>query len=170
MPFVSLSTPWTIVVDILAWGFFHIIISVICLKLPRSYFDQQHTIYHIRSWEREGDFWQHVFKIKAWKDFIPDGTLILKQGFSKHQLPGRSIRDLILFLSESKRAELTHWLSILPAPLFFLWNPVWAGWVMIVYALLFNLPIIIVQRFNRARIERILDKWVQMEFKHKMAR
>ncbi|MDG0792194.1 hypothetical protein OMP38_15960 [Cohnella ginsengisoli] len=62
-----------------------------------------------------------------------------------------------VFAAETKRAELTHWLSILPAPLFFLWNPVWVGWIMVLYAAAFNLPIIVVQRYNRGRIDAIVS-------------
>jgi len=59
---------------------------------------------------------------------------------------------------KQKRVEPTQWLSILPSFLFFLWNPVWAGWIMVIYALLFNVPIILVQRYNRPRLERVLNR------------
>ncbi|WP_367619250.1 hypothetical protein [Planococcus shenhongbingii] len=38
-------------------------------------------------------------------------------------MPGKRRDDLKVFAAETKRAELTHWLSIIPAPLLFLWNP-----------------------------------------------
>lgn len=59
---------------------------------------------------------------------------------------------------ETQRAELTHWFLIPPAFLFFLWNPAWAGWVMVIYALVVNLPFIMIQRYNRPRLERVLKK------------
>jgi len=68
---------------------------------------------------------------------------------------------------ETRRAELTHWLLMVPAPFFFLWNPAWAGWVMIVYALLANCPFIMIQRYNRPRLERVLRKKSALQVKQK---
>ena len=59
------------------------------------------------------------------------------------------------FILETRRAELTHWLSIVPAPLFFIWNPPWAGWLMVGYAVVVNAPFILIQRYNRPRLEKI---------------
>jgi glycosyl-4,4'-diaponeurosporenoate acyltransferase len=39
--------------------------------------------------------------------------------------------------------------------IFFIWNPLWAGWVMVVYATLVNFPCIISQRYNRARLAEL---------------
>lgn len=158
MPIFDLPIFWIIVLDIFAWFFFHMAISLGCLKIPASFFSRESFFYKIHKFEKEGSLWNRIFIVKAWKKFIPDGTLFLKNGFNKKKLADNSPDGLIFFLNEAKRAEFTHWLSILPAPLFFLWNPVWAGWVMIVYALLLNLPIIMTQRYNRGRIERIVNK------------
>ncbi len=48
--------------------------------------------------------------------------------------------------------ELILWLAHLGGWLFFLWNPAWAGWVMVLYATLANGPCIITQRYNRVRL------------------
>ncbi len=44
------------------------------------------------------------------------------------------------------------------APLFFLWNKPGIGWIMIVYALIENLPLIMAQRYNRIRFKRLLGR------------
>lgn len=152
MPLVSLPVIWIILIDIFAWTFFHLFISIICLKLPFSFFSRDSSCFQIFPWEKSGKLWQQLFHVKKWKGFLIDGTIFLKKGYGKKDLHGTKISDLKIFAAETKRAELTHWLSILPAPLFFLWNPLWAGWAMILYALVFNLPIIVVQRYNRGRI------------------
>ncbi|GAE92919.1 glycosyl-4,4'-diaponeurosporenoate acyltransferase precursor [Gracilibacillus boraciitolerans JCM 21714] len=157
MPVISLPVIWIIIIDIFAWAFFHLFISVLCLRLPLEFFLKDTYWFKIFRWERSGQLWQKWFKVKKWKSSIIDGTIFLKKGYGKKSLHGSKIDDLKIFATETKRAELTHWLSILPAPLFFLWNPLWAGWVMILYALLFNLPIIIVQRYNRGRIQSIIS-------------
>ncbi|MDQ0220600.1 glycosyl-4,4'-diaponeurosporenoate acyltransferase [Peribacillus cavernae] len=155
MPIISLPVIWIILIDIIAWTFFHLLISVICLKLSSTFFLRESYWFKIFWWEKSGKLWQKLFRVKRWKGLILDGTIFLKKGYDKKGLHGTKISDLKTFAAETKRAELTHWLSILPAPLFFLWNPLWAGWAMILYALLFNLPIIVVQRYNRGRITTI---------------
>lgn len=155
MPPISFSVFWTVSIDIFAWAFIHIIVSVFCLKLPLAYFLKDTVWFRLFVWEKSGKLWQQLFRVKSWKGRLIDGTAILKKGYGKKKLHGTRASDLIVFAAETKRAELTHWLSMVPAPLFFLWNPLWVGWVMILYAVMFNLPFIIVQRYNRGRIEAI---------------
>ncbi|WP_079527965.1 glycosyl-4,4'-diaponeurosporenoate acyltransferase CrtO family protein [Halobacillus hunanensis] len=155
MPIVSLPVMWVIFINVIAWTFFHLFISAICMRLPLAFFLKDRLLFQIFSWEKSGELWQRLFRVKTWKGFLIDGTIFLKKGYSKKGLHSNRLSDLKIFAAETKRAELTHWLSILPAPLFFLWNPLWAGWVMILYAFVFNLPIIVVQRYNRGRIAAI---------------
>jgi glycosyl-4,4'-diaponeurosporenoate acyltransferase len=157
MQVISLSLFWTIVIDIVAWLFFHMAISALCLKLPAAVFQNNAFWSRIYSWEKSGEIWQQLFRVKAWKGRLIDGATLFKRGYQKKSLHGTGREDLETFAMETKRAELTHWLSIVPAPLFFLWNPPLVGWLMIVYAVAFNLPLIITQRYNRGRIRRMLS-------------
>ena len=156
MQVFSFSIIWTIIIDAAAWAFFHLLISLICSRVPIEFFLRTSTVFNIADWEKSGELWQRLFYVKEWKGYIPDGARLFKFGYDKRALHGFDRNPLQIFAAETKRAELAHWLSILPAPLFFLWNPAWAGWVMILYALIFNIPIIVVQRYNRARLETIL--------------
>ncbi|AQQ52329.1 glycosyl-4,4'-diaponeurosporenoate acyltransferase CrtO family protein [Planococcus lenghuensis] len=158
MPLVTLPAVWVVIIDVVAWTFFHLFISAWCLRIPQTFFLKDHAWFRLFSWERSGEIWQRLFRVKQWKGLLIDGTVILKQGYSKERLPGKRRDDLNIFAAETKRAELTHWLSMVPAPLFFLWNPPGAGWAMIGYAVLFNLPFIVVQRYNRGRIAMITSK------------
>ena len=114
-------------------------------------------LYRMASWEENGEVWNRIFLVKKWKKHLIDGSSIVKQNYNKRYLHGTKQADLLIFAAETKRAELTHWLMMVPGPLFFLWNPVWAGWIIIAYTLIANLPIIITQRYNRGRIEAILN-------------
>ncbi len=158
MPIVSLPVMWIVILDVAAWGLFHMVISILCYRIPIRFFQRDSAWFAIAAWERSGQLWQQLVAVKKWKAHIPDGASLFKFGYKKTTLPALDQDNLRLFADETKRAELTHWLSILPAPLFFIWNPIWAGWVMIGYALAFNLPFIIVQRYNRARLEVLLDR------------
>lgn len=158
MRIIELSITMTVLVNFAAWTVIHLVVSWCTLKLPQHFFVMDSFIYRIRKWEASGQLWQGIFRIKLWKHFIPDGTILLKNGFNKSRLNGRDKTFMLIFIQESRRAELTHWLSIAPAVLFFLWNPAWAGWLMVLYAVLFNVPIIIAQRYNRPRFQRLVNR------------
>src|SRR5690606_7245210 len=147
---------WLLVVNIVAWLIFHFLISALCFKIPLRFFQKDGAFFHIAKWEEDGKIWNRLFLVKKWKKHLIDGSSIAKKSYNKSHLHGTKRGDLLVFAAETKRAEMTHWLLILPVPLFFLWNPVWAGCINIAYALLANLPFILTQRYNRGRIENIL--------------
>ncbi len=60
------------------------------------------------------------------------------------------------WLKESVRAEICHWAMIIPCFLFFLWNNFALGLGMVAYAFLNNMFPIIVQRYNRPRMRKLL--------------
>lgn len=157
MQMISFPLFWTIVIDIVAWVFFHLAISALCLRLPLKTFQNNAFWSRIYPWEKSGALWHKLFRVKAWKGRLIDGATLFKSGYQKKTLHGKGKKDLQMFAVETKRAELTHWLSILPAPLFFLWNPALVGWLMIAYAVVFNLPFIVTQRYNRGRINKMLS-------------
>lgn len=157
MPLIELPLLWVIVVDAVAWVIFHLSISMVAQRIPIDSFVRHKRLYKAFRWEQEGQIWQRLFRVKKWKGYIPDGTLFISNGYNKSQLHGADVSSLYDFLLESRRAECVHWLTILPGFFFFLWNPVWAAWLNIAYAVLFNVPLIIVQRFNRPRLERLIN-------------
>ena len=169
---VTLPDRWVIGLNIIAWLFFHLAISVWMLKVPDTVYKQDSRWFQPFKWEKDGKVWDQWFKIRAWKHYLPDSSSILKDAYNKKHLKGLDASTQEKFIIETKRGEQTHWLSMLPAPLFFIWNPAWAGWVMGVYALLANLPFIITQRYNRPRLVRLyqrirsveLDQQRQMRF------
>jgi glycosyl-4,4'-diaponeurosporenoate acyltransferase len=126
-----------VLINIIAWGILHFVLSYLCFIIPIKYFYKDRFIFRVSEWEQKSEVWDSWFQVRKWKDHIIDGSVIVKQSFDKRKLKGAHIETLKYFSAETKRAELTHLLLILPAPLFFLWNPVWAGWVNIVYALAF---------------------------------
>lgn len=147
-----------LLLDFFAWLFFHLTISLGLIKLPDRFFMSSHTLNNLfkeRDFEADGTFWKEKLKVHKWKDKLPDGASLFHAGYKKKVLQGKDVPTIEIFIKETKRAELTHWLLMVPAPFFFLWNPVWAGWAMILYALLVNVPFILIQRYNRIRLNRI---------------
>lgn len=149
---------WLIVANAVVWLVFHYAISALCFIIPLRYFLTDRAFFRLARWEQDGKRWDTYFFVKRWKKHLPEGSSIVKKSYNKRHLHGTSRESLLMFAAETKRAELTHWLLIVPAPLFFLWNPQWAGWVNVVYALLANLPFILTQRYNRGRLERVIAR------------
>jgi glycosyl-4,4'-diaponeurosporenoate acyltransferase len=71
--------------------------------------------------------------------------------------------NLQRFLTESCRAEMTHFFAILPFWLFGFIAPPEVILVMLVYAIALNMPCIIAQRYNRPRIEILMNKRYRKE-------
>ncbi|MFC0232118.1 glycosyl-4,4'-diaponeurosporenoate acyltransferase [Bhargavaea ullalensis] len=158
MQLIELPAAWLVLTDIAAWAVLHLSVSLFLFFLPGHFFARTSFLTRIRGWEKGGETWQRLLRVKSWKDRLPDGNSVLGIGFQKKQLLSAHPDDLDEFVLESRRAEWTHWLLIPPSLLFFLWNPPWAGWMMIVYALAANLPFIFIQRYNRPRIERLITR------------
>ncbi|MDD2579574.1 MAG: hypothetical protein PHP94_00045 [Eubacteriales bacterium] len=157
MRLIYWSSAWTIAADFLAWMVIHLSISYAAYRIPVAWFDVDRPLFRTRQWEKNGQIWQQLTRVRSWKRHLPDGAALFRQGFRKKTMQ-RDQGWYRLFVLESRRAELTHWISLLPAPLFFLWNSVWVGWIMIGYAILVNLPCVIAQRYNRPRFAARLNK------------
>ncbi|RYD48841.1 MAG: hypothetical protein EOP85_02770 [Verrucomicrobiaceae bacterium] len=94
----------------------------------------------------------------AWKRWMPDGASWFAGGFAKARIGSRDPAYLRRFLLETRRGELCHWGFLFLCPLFFLWNPPWACWVIGLYATVANVPCIILQRVNRRRLAAVLSR------------
>jgi glycosyl-4,4'-diaponeurosporenoate acyltransferase len=87
MRLIYLPTLLTIVIDFVAWAIIHLVVVFILVRIPAKYFDPNHWLYRSRKWERNGNVYQEVFKIKRWKQHLPDGARVLgRLGFQKKQL------------------------------------------------------------------------------------
>ena len=152
---VHLPTAITITIDVIAWLIIHMGVSYIMSRQPLSSFNSDSWLYTKRVWEKNGRFYERLFRLKSWKRKLPDGAAIFKNGFKKKRLKGTEKGYLDTFIRETCRAELTHWIVFLFGPLFLIWNLWWVGIVMIVYATMANIPCVITQRYNRIRLQRI---------------
>jgi len=153
-----LATLPTILLNIAIWLIIHMGVSYLMTHIPLSSFDTGFWLYKQRKWEKNSKIYVRIFGLKKWKKRLPDGAALFKKGFQKKHLKG--IDDIYLdnFIRETCRAEITHWIMFLLSPVFFIWNIWWVGIVMIMYAILVNLPCIIIQRYNRIRLKRVYSK------------
>jgi glycosyl-4,4'-diaponeurosporenoate acyltransferase len=158
--FPLIATPnWLmLLLNIILWPIYHLTISKITLHTPAARFIKDNWLYRQRQFENDGLFYVRWLGIRQWKKYIPDGATIFNEGFKKKHLQGTQRAYLISFIEETRRAEYSHILQILPCLTFFIFNQFWIAMIMVVYAFGFNLPLIWLQRYNRFRFQRILEK------------
>jgi len=94
--------------------------------------------------------------IRRWKPWIPDAGDALPGGIRKASLARRQPQALQRLIAETRRAELVHW-ALWPAWLVTsLWLPPAGVWLNLLFATLLNLPCLLLQRYNRLRLQCLL--------------
>ena len=152
-------TGWTLLLCFAVWTVINLSVVNICLFLPDKIFNPRAFFFRSHPFERDGQIYEKVFKVKSWKHRLPDGGgLWKKRGYKKRHLEDLSEENLERFLLESCRAELTHWLAISFFWVFGFFLSASVTGLMLIIALLGNLPCIIAQRYNRPRFLRLLEK------------
>jgi glycosyl-4,4'-diaponeurosporenoate acyltransferase len=140
--------------NIIVWLCIHLGVSSFVSIVPRSFVASFSLLYKIKNWERNGHVYERL-GVKVWKGRLPEARKWFRREKTIAHI--REMGNIQMFERQTNRSELSHWLQMLPALLFFLFHPPWAGWIMVAYAILFNVPFIMVQRYNRARLERLKD-------------
>lgn len=111
--------------------------------------------YDITKPEQSGELYQRYLAIRKWKRHLPEAGDMLEYGFNKRRLMSFDRGALHRYGLETKRAEYTHWwlLGLGVVPL--LWAQGFLTWVVPAYALAANVPCLLTQRYNRARLQRV---------------
>jgi len=159
-------TEITLLIIFLLWPTFQLSASSLCVIIGDGSFSKESWLYRSKKWERDGELFNTLFKIRRWKRFLPDGASIIPGAFRKKHLGSFSEENLEKFLVESRRAELGHWLAIIPFWVFGFFGPPIIILYMLIYALIINLPCILAQRYNRPRIIKILEDKERMKEKN----
>ncbi len=158
MRIVFLPDSWTILLCFIIWPVLQTAAALFCLKLPDSVFAPDSCFFCAHRFENNGLIYERLLKVSRWKHLLPDGGMVWKKrGFRKKRLESLSNGNLNRFLIESARGEMSHWLAIFPFWVFWFFTPPNVPLMMLAYALLINMPCIIVQRYNRPRVIRLLN-------------
>ena len=126
--------------------------------VPKAWFRWERFPYRTFAWERQGSIYQAI-GIRRWQNRIPDMSRILPSVMPAKAITGRKTSaELERMLQETCVAE---WIHALLGLLGFgcLW--LWPGWGGVMAALLYlvgNLPFVLVQRYNRPRLRRLLER------------
>ncbi len=145
-------------IDILAWLCIHLGVSYAVTRMPARLFDPDFWPYRARWPVPERELYERIFHIRLWKRLIPDGAALFRGSFRKKNLAAKDSAYIERFIQETCRGECAHWVTVSFAPLFFLWNPDPVGWIMVLYAVAANAPCIITQRYNRFRMQKLLQE------------
>ena len=125
--------------------------------LPRRWFFGDRWPWAPAPFEKEGRFWRKL-GVHRWKDKVPDMSRLLGD-MVKKQLAPDGKTDYALLVQETCVAECVHWaLTLLSAGIFFLWRSGWAALLWLVYNVLGNVSFIVIQRYNRPRLQKLAEK------------
>ena len=125
--------------------------------LPRNWFDPEGISFRMHPWEENGDFYRKIH-IRKWKDKLPDASRVMPDMYRKEISGPPSEESLRRLIEESCVAEFIHKLLIL---LSLGVVKIWAGkngWFCWLLCVLGNLPFILIQRFNRPRLQAALSR------------
>lgn len=148
----------TIVVDGVAWGVFHAATGYAAYRLDDSRLGRDGWLLRARGFETGGRWYRRRLRIHRWKDRVPEAGGLFRGGVSKRHLPAYDVAGLELFVRETRRAELAHWWAMGCGLAFVLWNPPLPAALLIGYGVLANLPFIVIQRYNRFRIQALTER------------
>lgn len=143
-----------VAVNVAVWLTWSVAAGYLGHRLPDRWLRRDRGPLRLSPPERSGALFRRI-GVRRWKDLLPEAGAFFAGGVSKRRLPGHDTDGLERFAMETRRAEITHLLVIAVLPAFALWNP-WTGMLVnLCYALVANVPCIIVQRYNRMRLERV---------------
>lgn len=144
--------------NLIVFLIFSVVLTLVAGKLPNSFYSYKKWLFREHRWESNGKFYEKHLYVKFWKCKLPEISDFVKSMFTKKHLQNNSHDYLRQFLDESCKAEFVHWTIIASSILFFFWNGVSDAMLILLIAALLNMPYIIIQRYNRPRIIRLLKK------------
>ena len=125
-------------------------------KLPRSMFHPDRFPFKSFAWEDEGRIYEKI-GIQWWKNRTPDMSKYIRRAFPKQGNLLRSPEHLRKLVAETCSAEFVHWVLICLSPLFAILMDEYGILAMILY-ILGNLVSLIIQRYNRPRIQKLIQR------------
>ena len=138
-------------VFLVAW---HYVIFLIISKPNHAFYYRDCNEFDPSFFKKKEKVYEKVFKIKVWKDLVPQYTR--KAGFSKRNMLNLKIDYIKEFVAETYRAELDHLFCCLVTPFMFLVNSFGCSMIFSVLVFIFNMPCILIQRYNRFRLRRLM--------------
>ena len=124
--------------------------------LPREKFHYDRPPYRPLDWEENGSFYSRVLHIRKWRHLLPDKSKAVKSMYQKKLDGDFSSKHLGRLLEESCVAEFVHCALIAVAPFVALFADGACCGVCMVLFMVGNVPFVIIQRYNRPKLARLL--------------
>ena len=139
-----------------AWAGFGVASGWVAHRRPVAAFEHDTWLTRLRPWEARGRRYDRWFRVRRWKDRLPEAGALFAGGWAKDRIRSFAPADLRRLAAETRRAEWVHWANIAFGASFALWTPWDVAVVMVVFGLVVHLPFVGVQRYNRARLVHVL--------------
>jgi glycosyl-4,4'-diaponeurosporenoate acyltransferase len=144
------TTWWVVLSSAGFWLLVSLVVGLLANRLPERWLERRPDHPPPRLAAAPG--------IRRWKRWIPDAGPALPGGIAKANLVSRDPLTLQRLVVETRRAELVHWTLWAAALLTPLWLPPAAALGNLLFATGFNLPCLLLQRFNQRRLLRCLAR------------
>lgn len=143
--------------SVVGWLLWSLVVGALANRLPLALLARESWLTRSRPWGEGIGAYERRLGIRRWKAWMPDAGGVLPGGVTKAHLARRDRTSLERLLAETRRAELVH-LALWPFWLVTaLWLPPEGVLINLLFATLFNLPCLWLQRYNRLRLRRILE-------------
>lgn len=123
--------------------------------LPKSWFNYDCFPYKSFEWENNGKIYDKI-KIKKWQNKLPDMSKIFTKLMPAKKIISTKREQIELMIKETCIAEAAHLALMLMG---FGCTSIWEGKggaaVSIIYFIV-NIPFVLIQRYNRPRLRKIL--------------
>ena len=127
--------------------------------LPKRWLHPDKFPFRTYAWEEK--LWK-ALQIRKWQAKVPDMSRIFTNIMPAKKLKRQTLSDLPRMIQETCVAEWTHGiLSIAGLAMLWFWPGIGGICMTAVYILLGNLPFIVVQRFNRPRLQKLLLRQIR---------
>ena len=111
-----------------------------------------------RTYAWEDKLW-NALQIRKWQAKVPDMSRLFKKLMPEKKLTRQTVQDLPLMIGETCVAELTHGLLCFAGLALPAIRPGAGGIILcIIYIVFGNLPFLLIKRYNRPRLQKLLEK------------
>ena len=146
-----------LLLNIGTWVLWVFIVGFFASKLKDSFLSKDYSFTNLLNFEKDASWFRKYLKIDKWKDRVPELGGVFGDGFQKRSIDLGTREQLELFIRETRRAELAHWVMTAGWIITIAFNPLWAIVFNLVFAHIVNFPCLIIQRYNRARLIKVLE-------------
>jgi glycosyl-4,4'-diaponeurosporenoate acyltransferase len=142
----------------LGWLGWSLLVGSLANRLPAAWLAHDSWLTQPRAWGERAAVYERRLAIRRWKRWLPDAGNALPGGVRKAALVRPDRATLQQLCVETRRAELVH-LALWPFWLVTaLWLPPLGVAFNLLFATAFNLPCLWVQRYNRLRLQALLQR------------